>query len=68
MGLAASATQEQRTSSQRGLVLCGCRSAVGRPAWHGPEEMARAEITDEIMEEGFEESDDEVEIDGEVAK
>jgi len=32
------------------------------------QEMARAEITDEIMEEGFEESDDEVEIDTEVAK
>merc|ERR1719277_384147 len=31
-------------------------------------EMARAEITDELMEEGFEESDDEAEIDSEVAK
>merc|ERR1719499_3046093 len=31
-------------------------------------EMARAEITDEIMEEGFEESDDEAAIDTEVAK
>merc|ERR1719499_1756374 len=32
------------------------------------QEMARAEITDEMMEEGFEESDDEAEIDTEVAK
>merc|ERR1740121_2248875 len=31
-------------------------------------EMARAEITDEMMEEGFEDEDDETEIDGEVAK
>merc|ERR1740138_417246 len=31
-------------------------------------EMARAEITDEIMEETFAESDDEEEIDGEVQK
>mmetsp|Transcript_58982 Transcript_58982/g.137350 ORF Transcript_58982/g.137350 Transcript_58982/m.137350 type:complete len:217 (+) Transcript_58982:134-784(+) len=31
-------------------------------------EMARAEITDEIMEEGFEESDDEAAIDSEVQK
>merc|ERR550514_494483 len=31
-------------------------------------EMARAEIADEMIEEAFEESDDEVEIDTEIAK
>jgi len=31
-------------------------------------EMARAEIADEMMEEGFEDEDDETEIDSEVAK
>mmetsp|Transcript_55042 Transcript_55042/g.128768 ORF Transcript_55042/g.128768 Transcript_55042/m.128768 type:complete len:215 (-) Transcript_55042:78-722(-) len=32
------------------------------------QEMARAEITDEMMDEGFQEDDDETEIDAEVAK
>merc|ERR1719359_417535 len=31
-------------------------------------EMARAEITDELIEDAFEESDDEAEVDSEVAK